>query len=121
MASKNTQRHRRIVLLPGWWFELLCSGAAAGVLIVGVRVADLPNLLGLLLFVAVLLTAETSTMIFMPAAVVDSSFMTIMAAIAAFGAHGAVLGACILRLAEGVNVGQARRGRYTGAPFNGNQ
>jgi hypothetical protein len=112
----------KLVVLPGWWFELLCVAAAAGALLVIVPRSHLPELLPLGVFLTVLLIAENSTLVWLPSSVgVDSSFLIIMAAIAAFGGHGAVLGASFMGLGAGITLTAIRNGRYTGLLFNCSQ
>ena len=89
--------HRpKIVLLPGWWYELLggVSGLAclAVLLAIGAR---FPAIVPLALFTALLVVAENSSIILPSEASVSPAFMIVMAAIAAFGPHGAILGASV--------------------------
>src|SRR5207248_4995224 len=110
------------VVLPGWWFELLCVVAAVAALFVIVPRSHPPEILRLALFLSILLVAENSTLVWLPSTVgVDSSFLIIMAAIAAFGSHGALFGAAFMGLGAGITFSMIRRGRYTGVLFNSAQ
>jgi len=112
----------RPVLLPGWWFELLVSAFAVAATFGIARREPLPPLTPLILFLVVLLAAENSTLMWLPSEIgVDTSFMVIMAGIAAFGAHGAVLGAAILGIAAGLTISTIKKGRYTVLPYNCSQ
>jgi putative nucleotidyltransferase with HDIG domain len=78
-----------------------------------------PAVTPLILFLIVLLAAENSTLMWLPSDVgVDTSFMVIMAGIAAFNGHGAVLGAAILGVGAGLTMSKIREGRYTIILYN---
>jgi hypothetical protein len=109
----------RPVLLPGWWFELLVSAVATGAMVLIASHEPAPRLAPLLLFLLLLLAAENSTLMWLPSDVgVDTSFMVIMAGIAAFNGHGAVLGASILGIGAGLTLPTLRKGRYTVLLYN---
>ncbi|MBV8387970.1 MAG: hypothetical protein JO155_14350, partial [Acidimicrobiia bacterium] len=75
----------RPVLLPGWWFELLVSAIAIAAIVLIASAEQAPALTPLILFLVILLAAENSTLMWLPSEVgVDTSFMVIMAGIAAF-------------------------------------
>jgi len=113
------QARQRVVLLPGWWFELLTVLCAAVVLAIVLHAGSrLPSLLPLLVFAIVLLVAENAMIILPSATGVSPSFMVVMAAIGAFGVHGTVLGACVLGSGGGFTLSILRKGRYTAALFN---
>jgi putative nucleotidyltransferase with HDIG domain len=80
---------------------------------------EAPALTPLILFLVLLLAAENSTLMWLPSDVgVDTSFMVIMAGIAAFGQHGAVLGAAILGTGAGLTLSSVRQGRYAIILYN---
>ena len=109
----------RISVLPGWWYELLCAIAAAGVLTaLLVGGAELPELAPLLIFAGLLLVAENSSILLPSSASVSPSFMVVMASIAAFGDKGAVVGACIVGASGGLVLEVLRKRRYTTVLFN---
>jgi hypothetical protein len=104
----------KIEVLPGWWFDLACTLVAALVLTAVVRSgAGLPKVLPLVLFSLLMLAAENSFILYPSSASVSTSFMVVIAAIAAFDRHGAVLGACIVGSAGGLVVELFKKRRYT--------
>ena len=109
----------RLVVLPGWWFELVCAvaGAAllAGLIAVG---APLPDILALVLFSLLLLAAENAAVLLPSATGVSPSLMIVMAAIAAFNHHGALVGAAIVGSSGGLIFDLFKKGRYTTVLFN---
>src|SRR5437763_8895973 len=113
-------RHRvKFVVLPGWWFELACTGVAAIAVAAALRSgAHLPALLPLVLFIALLLASENSFILYPSSAAVSPSFMVVIAAIAAFGGRGALLGACVVGGSAGLVVELIKKGRYTTVLFN---
>jgi hypothetical protein len=122
MDDTTRQLLPRPVLLPGWWFELLVSAFAVAATVVIAMSEPLPPLTPLILFLVVLIAAENSTLMWLPSEIgVDTSFMVIMAGIAAFGAHGAVLGAAILGIAAGLTLSTIQKGRYTVLLYNCSQ
>jgi len=83
---------------------LVSAFAVAATVAIAMR-EPLPPLTPLILFLVLLLAAENSTLMWLPSEIgVDTSFMVIMGGIAAFGAHGAVLGAAILEIAAGLTL-----------------
>src|SRR5438309_11475395 len=95
--------HPKLVVLPGWWFELACTLGAALLVAIAVRAgAELPAVLPLTLFTILLLASETSSILYPSAAAVSPSFMVVIAAIAAFGGRGALLGACVVGGSGGI-------------------
>jgi putative nucleotidyltransferase with HDIG domain len=122
MNATTRLRLPRPVLLPGWWFELIVSAVAVGAIVLIASREQAPALTPLVLFLVVLLAAENSTLMWLPSEVgVDTSFMVIMAGIAAFGTHGAVLGAAILGIAAGLTLSTIQKGRYTVLLYNCSQ
>lgn len=99
--------------------EVLC--ALGGVSLIAALVASgarLPKVLPLVLFALLLLASENAAVLLPSAAGVSASFMIGMAAIAAFGDHGAILGAAIVGFSGGFAVDVLKKGRYTTALFN---
>src|SRR4051812_29464738 len=112
----------RIVLLPGWWFEIL--GGTSALLCLGFLLAfgsQLPHVLPLVLFTVMMIAAENTSIVLPTEASVSPAFMIVMAAIAAFGHHGAVVGASIVGLSGVFNLDTIKRHRYTAAFNNGGQ
>jgi putative nucleotidyltransferase with HDIG domain len=112
-------RRPKIVVLPGWWYEVLCglAGAAAlaSFLLAG---ASAPAVAPLLLFSVLLLVAENSSIVLPSSASVSPSFMVVMASIAAFGSHGALVGASIVGIMGGLVRELVRKRRFTTVFFN---
>jgi len=119
MDATTRLRLPRPALLPGWWFELLASVVAASALVWLASSQRAPNVTTLVTFLVLLLAAENTTLMLLPSEVgVDTSFMIIMAGIAAYGGHGAILGAAILGVGAGMTMSLLRRGRYTVILYN---
>lgn len=109
-------------LLPGWWWDLGWSAVAALVAAALVRSGEpLPNLLPLVLFTLLMVAAENSFILYPSDAGVSTSFMVVIAAIAAFDRHGALLGACIVGAAGGLVLEFFQKRRYTFVLFGGAQ
>jgi hypothetical protein len=117
--SSDERSARQLVLLPGWWFELVCVLAAAG-LLAGLLVLHerAPSVGSLAVFSLLLVIAENSLIELPSTAGVSPSFMMVMAVIAGFGAQHAVLGAAFVGMSGGINLANIRNGRYTAALFN---
>ena len=109
----------KLVVLPGWWFEVLCIAAATALLSWEISSGQrLSELTPLLLFALLLLASENTPILFPSATAVSPGFMTVMAAIAAFHHGGAVLGASIVGIAGGLSLDLIRKRRYTTVLFN---
>jgi len=111
-----------MVLLPGWWYEVACG--FAGVAILGGLLADgaaWPDIVALVVFTGLLVAAENASIDVRVDASVSPAFMIVMAAIAAFGGKGAILGAAVVGFSGGFAIDAFRRGRYTAAFFNSGQ
>ncbi len=109
----------KITVLPGWWYEVLCG--VAGVLALASFIAagaQMPDVLPLVLFTALLVVSENSSVLLPSSPSVSPSFMIVMAAIAAFGGNGALIGAAIVGLAGGFAADMLRAHRYTTVFFN---
>ena len=101
-------------LLPGWWWDLGWSAVAALIFTGLVRSGEpLPKLLPLVLFTVLMVAAENSFILYPSSASVSTSFMVVIAAIAAFDRHGALLGACVVGSAGGLVLEFFRKRRYT--------
>ena len=110
---------RKPVVLPGWWFEVVCVLAAAGVLAtLVVRHERAPSVTTLVVFSLLLVGAENSLIELPSTAGVSPSFMMVMAMIAGFGSQHAVLGAALVGMTGGINLTNIRKARYTAALFN---
>jgi hypothetical protein len=109
----------KITVLPGWWYEVLCgcAGVAALALFFAAG-AEMPDLVPLVLFTILLLVAENSSILLPSSPSVSPSFMVVMAAIAAFGDQGALIGASIVGFSAGFVVDLLRNRRYTTVFFN---
>src|ERR1043166_587256 len=90
-----------IVVLPGWWYEVACGLAGTALLGVLLMREPCPNYVGLLAFTGLLLAAHNSQVIVNDDAAVSPAFMIVMASIAGFGAHGALLGSAIIGFSAG--------------------
>ena len=111
----------KIVVLPGWWFEVTCAVVAG--LTFGALVrsgAEFPDRLDLLLFVALLVIAENSPVLLPSSAAVSPSFMVVLAdkPAAVMRGHGAVVGASIVGCSGGLTKQMLVQRRYTTVLFN---
>lgn len=110
---------QKLVVLPGWWFELLVVGAAGLVMAhLASGPARLPSWPALAVFVPLMLLAGNSEVVLPSKGNVSPVFMIVMAALSAFGGRGTVLGACLVGMCSGVSLAVARRGRLTAMLFN---
>jgi hypothetical protein len=108
-----------MVVLPGWWYELLVGAVAAATLtLILVNGAEFPKVLPLLLFAILLPVAENSSILLPSSTGVSPGFMVVMASIAAFGDKGALVGACIVGASGGLVFEVLRSRRYTTVIFN---
>jgi putative nucleotidyltransferase with HDIG domain len=113
------QARRAIVVLPGWWYEVLWGlVGTASLVVLFLNGAQLPVLFDLALFTCLLLVTENSSILLPSSTSVSPSFMVVMAAIAAFGDKGALLGASIVGASGGFFLGSLRDRRYTAVFFN---
>lgn len=109
----------KIVVLPGWWYEVL--GGFVAVVLFGYVLwagAPLPPLAPLLCFSILLLIAENFSIVLPSSASVSPSFMIVMASIAAFDHRGAVLGAALVGATGGLVLELLAKRRYTTVFFN---
>lgn len=112
----------KIVVLPGWWYETLCGCAGAAALAAFFLFgASFPDVLTLVVFTALMLVAENSSILLPSSPSVSPSFMVVMASIAAFDHHGALIGAAIVGSVAGFVVDLLRNRRYTTVFFNWGQ
>jgi len=106
-------------VLRGWPFELACVAAAAvclsALLASG---AHLPATEPLVLFFVTLVVAANAQFALPSAARISPCFMAVLAAIAAFGTHGAVIGASLVGIGGGLSTTMIRKRRYTTALFD---
>jgi putative nucleotidyltransferase with HDIG domain len=110
---------KRIVVLPGWRFELAVTLAAFGVLgAIVYRGTPQPAWGAVAVLAGLLLLAENTSIVLPSAANVSPGFMIVMAAIAGFGRGGGVLGAALVELVGAVGIGLLRQRRYTTVLFN---
>ncbi len=111
-----------MVVLRGWPFEVACTVAAAGVLAALLASgAQLPAIEPLVLFSVTLVVAANTEFSLPSSAEISPCFMAVLAAIAAFGSHGAVLGAALVGLGGGLRRSLVRKGRYTTILFDCSQ
>ena len=109
----------KIVVLPGWWYELLWGLGAAAVFAGIVRSgANAPGRAELLLFCGLMLVAENSFLVLPSSASVSPSFMVVMASIAAFGPGQALFGASVVGATAGLVLELFQKRRYTTVVFN---
>jgi len=108
-----------MVVLRGWPFELACAAAAA-VLFAALFAsrAQLPAIQPLVLFFVTLVVAANAQFALPSSARISPCFMAVLASIAAFGAHGAVLGAALVGLGGGLSATMIKKHRYTTALFD---
>jgi hypothetical protein len=112
----------KIVVLPGWWYEVLCGALGAAALgLFSLFGARFPAVAPLVVFTALMLVAENSSILLPSSPSVSPSFMVVMAAIAAFGHQGALIGAAIVGSTAGFVVDLLRNRRYTTVIFNWGQ
>jgi hypothetical protein len=112
----------KIVVLPGWWYEVVC-GCLAGATLAAFFVfgASFPDVATLVVFTALMLVAENSSILLPSSPSVSPSFMVVMASIAAFNHHGALVGAAIVGSVAGFVFDLLRNRRYTTVFFNWGQ
>ena len=112
---------RWIVVLPGWWYEVACGVAGTALLVALILRGPWPDLVGLAVFTGLLLVAENAQVLVRDDAGMSPAFMIVMASIAGFGAHGAILGSAIVGFSAGFTIDTFKRRRYTAAFFNTGQ
>jgi 5'-deoxynucleotidase YfbR-like HD superfamily hydrolase len=104
----------KLVVLRGWPFELACGAAAVGLLVALFAFgAPLPAIEPLLIFSVLLVVAANADFSLPSSAEISPCFMAVLASIAAFGTHGAILGAAIVGLGGGLRRTLIRKRRYT--------
>lgn len=110
---------KRIVLLPGWWFEVLVIVLALVVLGVVIRSgSSLPRVEALGVFIPLVLLASNSVIVLPSRGTVSPAFMTVMAAMTAFAGRGTALGCCVVGAGAGATMLRLRERRLTTFLFN---
>src|SRR5581483_8568079 len=103
-----------MVVLRGWPFELACAATAA--IVLGALLASgaqLPAIKPLILFSVTPVVPANAEFALPSAARISPCFMCVLASIAAFGVHGAVLGAALVGVGGGLGATMLKKRRYT--------
>ena len=118
-VNDTVERRPKLLLLPGWPFEMACVAVAAALLAFLIASGSrLPGIESLVLFAVTLVLAANAAVLMPSMTGVSPCFMFVLASIAAFGSHGAVLGAALVGVGGGVTLRPFKNGRYTAALFD---